>query len=174
MKLLIKSRFSKTSLLIYTQAGINQERICSEDEIMHSEGVISRAPEPNAYCLFCRTGREAHVVSYFRTKVNVEVYFPLRELRELRSGAWTTTRKPLLPGYVFIFVLEADEPSLSMHPDVLRICNIPASNERSATAIWRLRAGYKEYCASTNANSVRWSNLILRVGNRSFHYRSTT
>jgi transcription antitermination factor NusG len=39
----------------------------------------------------------------------------------MRGGVWTTAQKPLLPGYVFAFATEADEPALSVHPDVLRI-----------------------------------------------------
>lgn len=74
-----------------------------EGEAISSERAVTNNMYEKAYCLFCWTGREGHVVSELTECSGVRALFPQRIKTERRNGRWFPVRKPLLPGYVFLY-----------------------------------------------------------------------
>jgi transcription antitermination factor NusG len=59
------------------------------------------------YCVFCRTGAEYQVSKLIgQIHQEIQVIVPVRILQERCRGIWEERKKPLIPGYVFLFVEE--------------------------------------------------------------------
>jgi transcriptional antiterminator NusG len=67
-----------------------------------------------SYCIYCKTGSEAKLVFLLKKDmkdlehVEVNLMFPVRIMHQKRRGVWAKVEQPLLPGYVFMYVEDAD------------------------------------------------------------------
>lgn len=73
------------------------------------------------YCLFCRTGKEGALAKRISDHFPCVPISPWRVKEERKHGVWTSVRKPLLPGYLFLYAKE-ELPVYRIQelPDVLR------------------------------------------------------
>ncbi len=55
------------------------------------------------YCVYCKSGFEEYVANAIKIKLNVEVFFPCKQMKEKRKGEWQVKEKPITPGYIFIY-----------------------------------------------------------------------
>ncbi|HBQ63745.1 MAG TPA: hypothetical protein DD727_02235 [Clostridiales bacterium] len=73
-----------------------------------------------AFCLQCRTGTELQITRWINASFapdEVSAIAPVKILREKRNGVWADVRKPLLPGYVFVYCRHESHRFVSL-PDL--------------------------------------------------------
>ncbi len=98
----------------------------------------------HAYCLFCRTGHEMSVVRELNTWRRVMAIYPEKDKLEYRNNRWEKLRKPLLRGYVFLFVQQSlDISRVNRLSGVIRAlsyddgkCDLFGSDRAFADWIW--------------------------------------
>lgn len=69
--------------------------------------LANNSKAPVALCLFCATGREVQVAREISNEYGVKAILPKRVLQEKHDKKWVTIERPLLQGYIFIFLEEA-------------------------------------------------------------------
>lgn len=73
---------------------------------LRSQGKNSGLGYSHSYCLFCRTGQEAKVLVALGENEHMRALFPQRMKTERRKGKWVPVQRPMLPGYIFLYVQE--------------------------------------------------------------------
>lgn len=91
-------------------------------------------------CLFCRTGTECAIVAYINQSIEaVKAIVPMRTRRKTVAEKVIEDKVPLLPGYVFFRLLDAEQlPLLTRISNVLKILEYD-------TLRWELSGRDKEF-----------------------------
>ena len=83
-------------------------------------------------CLFCLSGREKEAVESINRRGCGRALFPLKTKRYRGKNEWLREKAPVLPGYVFVYLTEAEAAHIGSFkelPQVIRIVLPPVSNE---------------------------------------------
>ena len=76
-----------------------------------------------AYCIFCKSGSEDSIVAQISNLGSgIRAIAPIRVVLEKRKGKWESTERPLIDGYVFIYI--EDDKSIDYFRDLIGVYKV--------------------------------------------------
>lgn len=118
------------------------------------------------YCIFCKSGAEDMIARKIaKLSPELEAIIPVRTLEEKRNGIWESTKKHLIPGYIFLYTSEKSNLSnVKLLLYVYRVLDYGADSSRELTgcdyqyAMWIYR-----HCGNIETSRVVVEGNRVRV-----------
>lgn len=118
------------------------------------------------YCIFCKSGAEDMIAEKIaKLSPELEAIIPVRTLEEKRNGIWESTKKHLIPGYIFLYTSEKSNLSnAKLLLDVYRVLDYGADAPRELAgcdyqyAMWIYR-----HCGNIETSRVIMEGSRVRV-----------
>ena len=101
----------------------------------------------NAHCLFCETGKEKRIVHAIHESNWGRAIFAQRVRFIRKNKEWEKVKTPLLPGYVFVYTNQENDPKADYQsiPHVIRVLTykngideLTGSDLKFADWLWRM------------------------------------
>lgn len=86
-------------------------------------------------CLFCLSGREKEAVESINRRGCGRALFPLKTKRYRGKNEWLREKAPVLPGYVFVYLTEAEAAHIGSFKELPQVIRILHYGDEGA---WRL------------------------------------